>query len=232
MKRICTICARAGSKGVQNKNLRVIAGKPLIAHSLLQARASGLFDAIACSSDSAEILAIAEEWGAQVLVKRPDEMAGDLAPKVPVIRHCVEVAERILRQEFQTCVDLDATSPLRLPEDIVGAVTLLEEHQISNVITGTPARRSPYFNVVECDPRGVARLSKVLPHTIARRQDAPACYDMNASIYVWQREALMRHATLFLPDTRLYIMPEERSHDIDSALDLEIVSYLMERGAR
>lgn len=231
MKRLCTICARGGSKGVPNKNLRLILGQPLIAHSIGQARASGLFEAIAVSSDSPEILAAARKCGADYLIARPAELASDTAPKLPAIRHCVAEVERLAGHLFDTIVDLDATSPLREPQDIVSATALLEERKVSNIITGAPSRRSPYFNLVEVGPDGVARLSKPPPQTVARRQDAPACYDMNASIYVWSHQSLFGSRTLFNSDTLLYPMPEERSVDIDSELDFVIVEHLMKARA-
>ncbi len=227
--RICTICARGGSKGVKNKNIRNLAGKPLIAYSLKQAKDCGLFDLIAVSSDSQEILSIARLYGADIIIERPDHLAGDTAPKVPVIRHCVEEAERISNKQFDVVVDLDATSPLRLSEDIIGAVALLEMENVSNVITACPARRSPYFNLVEVDESGVVRLSKSLDKNIVRRQDSPRCFDMNASIYVWKRQALTDYSTVFNFDTRLFEMPEERSTDIDNELDFEIVEFLMNK---
>lgn len=227
MKRICTICARGGSKGVKNKNIRDLLGKPLIAYSLLQAKASGLFDAIAVSSDSALILDAAKAYGADILVERPAELATDTAPKVPVIQHCVRAAEQVRGATFDIVVDLDATSPLRSVEDIKEAVCLLEDRGVSNVITGAPAHRSPYFNLVELDENGVARLSKTLAVPVSRRQDAPKCYDMNASIYVWMRASLFEQASVFHNDTLLYEMPAERSVDIDSELDFQIVELLM-----
>lgn len=229
MSRICTICARGGSKGVKNKNIRELAGKPLIAYSLEQAQASHLFELVAVSSDSAEVLAIARRYGADLLVDRPAALATDTAAKIPVVRHCVEEAERIIGRQFDVVVDLDATSPLRSIEDIVNAVALLESRKFSNVITAAPSRRSPYFNLVELNDDGVARLSKPLVEPIVRRQDSPPCYDMNASIYVWQHEALFSCPTVFNADTRLFVMPEERSIDIDSQLDFDIVEFLMEK---
>ena len=232
VKRLCTLCARGGSKGVPNKNLRPLLGRPLLAHSLEQARASGLFDAIAVSSDSSEILAAARNYGADHLIERPAELASDTAPKLPAIRHCVTETERLTGHNFDTVVDLDATSPLREPQDIVNATAMLEDRRVSNVITGAPARRSPYFNLVEVGQDGIARLSKPSPRPIARRQDAPACYDMNASIYVWHRQSLFGSDTLFNPNTLLYVMPEERSVDIDSELDFMIVEHLMKARAK
>lgn len=216
---------------MKNKNLRELCGKPLIAHSLEQAKASGLFDAVAVSSDAAQILEIARQWGADYLIERPAELATDTAPKVPAIRHCVAEAERLSGAAYDTLVDLDATSPLRIAEDIAGAVALLEREACGNVITGAPARRSPYFNLVEVGENGVARLSKRLPVAVVRRQDSPRCYDMNASIYVWAREALFEFDGVFGPRTRLFEMPAARSLDIDSELDFEIVEYLMKKRA-
>lgn len=232
MKRICTICARAGSKGVRGKNMRLLNGVPLLAHSLRQAVASGLFDAIAVSSDSPEMLNLAKEYGATVLVDRPAEMATDTAAKLPVIRHCVAEAERMLGVTFDTCVDLDATSPLRDVEDVRAVVEMLEGSGAGNVITAMPARRSPYFNMVEQDEQGVVRLAKPTSPPVVRRQDAPACFDMNASIYGWTREVLMTAPGLFNHDTRLHVMPEERSIDIDSEVDFLLVELLMARRAQ
>ncbi|MGD9923371.1 MAG: acylneuraminate cytidylyltransferase family protein [Pseudorhodoplanes sp.] len=232
MNHLCTICARGGSKGVPGKNLRPVLGKPLIAYTIDQARQSGLFAAIAVSSDSADILAAARAGGADILVPRPPELASDEAAKVPAIRHCLDYAERELQHRFAVFVDLDVTAPLRLPEDIVGAVALLEQRDVSSVVTGTPSRRSPYYNMVECDERGVVRLAKPLPRELVRRQDAPVCYDLNASIYVWNRDRFCASPAVFYDDTLLFEMPPERSIDIDSELDFEIVQMLLSKRAR
>ncbi len=227
--RLCTLCARGGSKGVPDKNLRRVAGKPLLAWSLEQARASGLFQSIAVSSDSSDILAAAGDAGADFLIERPAELASDTAGKVPAIRHCLLQAEARAGKRWPVVVDLDATAPLRLPEDIAGAIALLEESGAASVITGTPARRSPYFNLVERRGDGTVAVCKAAEAAVLRRQDAPACFDMNASIYVWRRDALVEQPTVFYPDTRLYEMPAERSLDIDSALDFEIVEFLLSK---
>lgn len=230
VKRLCTICARGGSKGVRNKNLRAVAGKPLIAHSIEQACRSGLFALLAVSSDSRSIIETATEWGADMAVLRPPEMASDTAAKLPAIRHCVAIAEEATGWLFDTVVDLDATAPLRAVDDIRGAVELLEQSDADNVITGTPSRRSPYFNIVEVDQLGRVRLAKTPERPVARRQDAPACFDMNASIYAWRRDAVMNGGdSAVAGNTLLFVMPEERSIDIDSETDFRVVEVLMER---
>lgn len=227
MNRICTICARGGSKGVKSKNTKMLLGKPLIAHTIIQAIKSQLFDVIAVSSDSDEMLHIAKEYGANVLIKRPSELATDKAAKLPVIQHCLLSAEEQTGKKFDVVVDMDATSPLRLVDDIHLSVNMFEQDLTAhNLITGAPARRSPYFNLVEVDNEGNTTLSKNLETVVVRRQDAPKCFDMNASIYIWRRETLLGSSSVFLPKTLLYEMPEDRSVDIDSELDFEFVSFL------
>ena len=228
-ERLGTICARGGSKGVKNKNIRLISNRPLIAYTLAHAKECGLFSAVAVTSDSDEILETARNWGADFLIKRPPEMATDEAPKLPAIRHCVLEVEKQTKVHYSVIVDMDPTSPLRDLTDIQAAVDLLETQKVSNVITGVAARRSPYFNLVEVNDRGVASLSKPLAKPITRRQDSPRCFDMNASIYVWQRAALFDYPTVFNADTRLFVMPEERSTDIDNELDFEIVELLVQK---
>ena len=130
---------------------------------------------------------------------------------------------------IDTIVDLDATSPLRSPNDICEAVALLERAGNGNVITAMPARRSPYFNLIELDSAGLVVLSKQPSAAIVRRQDAPNCYDMNASIYAWTQQSLFASDAVIGSETRLLIMPEERSIDIDSELDFQIVEFLISR---
>jgi CMP-N,N'-diacetyllegionaminic acid synthase len=226
---LCTICARGGSKGVVGKNTRELLGKPVLAWTIEQARQTRLFAAIAFSSDSDSLLATAAKAGADILVKRPDAMATDAAPKLPAIRHCLEQAIAHTGNTPDIFVDLDVTSPLRLPSDIRGAVELLQKSGARNVITGAPAHRSPYFNLVEVRADGTVGLSKAADPPVVRRQDAPRCFDMNASIYAWRVAAFLRDPAVFYADTRLFEMPAERSVDIDSDLDFALVELLLRR---
>ena len=227
MAMICTICARGGSKGFLGKNTRMIAGKPLIAWTVEQARATGVFDFIAVSSDSAAILTAAKKAGADHLIERPAEMATDQAGKVPAIAHALQAAEAAFGQKADILVDLDATSPLRDLSDITGAIDLLRSSGAPNVITGMTSRHSPYFNMVERAADGAVHISKKLPSMVLRRQHSPACFDMNGSVYVWLRDRFMDDPQVFYPDTQLFEMPEERSVDIDSPLDFKFVEMLL-----
>jgi CMP-N,N'-diacetyllegionaminic acid synthase len=225
----CTISARGGSKGVPGKNIKKLAGKPLIVWTLETAKKSGVFEQISVSSDSDEILEVARENGADILIKRPDELATDKASKLDSIKHCVTQTEVQCGKSADIIVDLDVTSPLRSVEDILACIELMKKEGTTNVITGSPARRSPYFNLVEENETGYVSLAKKLDKEIIRRQDAPKCYDMNASIYVWTKESLMDSNSLFGIQTRIYEMPEERSLDIDTELDFEVVEYLLSK---
>ena len=228
---LCTICARAGSKGVKNKNIKEINGKPLIAYTIEQAKESKLFEHIVISTDSDEIANIAKEYGAEVFFKRSAEMASDSAGKLDVIRDTFVRSEAYYEKEFDYLIDLDATAPLRVVEDIIKSFKQFLANDNDNLITAMPSRRSPYFNLVEVDKNGKVSLSKTLDTTIVRRQDTPKSYDMNASIYVWKRDIILKEKTIFLEKTGLYVMPEERSIDIDTPLDFEFVEFLMRKNS-
>lgn len=230
MKALCTICARGGSQGVKNKNLISLKRKPLIAHTILQAQKSQLFDFIAVSTDSLKIKKTAEKFGIKNIIDRPDEMATSTSPKLPAIQHAVLEMELRYHQKFDIIVDLDATSPLRSTSDIIDAFHLLMNHpEAQNLVTAYPARRSPYFNMLEVGNDGFVQLSKRPKNTVFRRQDSPLCYDMNASIYIWKRDAFFENEQVLTNRTLLYVMPEERSIDIDSLLDLQLVRLLAKK---
>ncbi|ASK78110.1 flagellar modification protein B [Paraphotobacterium marinum] len=224
---LCTICARGGSKGVKNKNIRELSGKPLIAHSIQRAKDSKLFEHIVVSTDSDEIAEISIKYGAEVFFKRDDDLASDTAGKVPVIRDAFIRSESHFSKKFDTLIDLDATSPLRTVEDIINSLELFEREGFDNLFSVMPSRKSPYFNLVEEDKDGRVNLSKPLDETVLRRQDAPKTYDINGSIYIWKRDIILKEDSLFLDKTGLYVMPEERSIDIDTAVDFKFVEFLM-----
>ncbi len=230
MNILCTICARGGSTGVPGKNIREVAGKPLIAHTIEMANKVSRFEHVVVSTDCPEIAQVAKEYGAAVPFLRPKELANDTISKFPALRHAVLSSEEAFATEFTHVVDLDPTSPLRCLEDIDECIDLVLEKNISNVITATAARRSPYFNLIEKDSLGRISISKVIDPAPTCRQDSPECFDMNASIYAWKKEKLMGiEVPIFLEETELYVMPEERSVDLDSELDAEIIEMLLLR---
>lgn len=226
MRRVCTICARGGSRGVPNKNLKTLGGRSLVEIAVDQARGCGLFETVGVSSDSDAILEAARAAGADQLVKRPDALASDIADKSGAILHAVRSVEAATGVAYDTMVDLDVTAPLRISEDIAGSIAVVEEEGYDNCFSVAPASRSPYFNMVRRDASGSARLVIQPDPPIVRRQDAPEVFDMNASIYVWRRDAFFPDAAIFKEKTGLFVMPRERSLDIDSPFDWRLMELL------
>lgn len=229
MRAIATVCARAGSVGVPGKNIRPLLGKPLIAYTIEQARACRGIEAVYVSTDSEEIAAIARVAGARVPFLRPAELATSAAPKLPVVEHLVSDVEAHTGP-VDIVVDLDPTSPLREVGDIEACMRMLDG-ETDVVITACESDKNPYFNMVERRADGSIGLVKPPGKEIAGRQMAPKVYAMNASIYVWHRASLRKG--LWDGRAALYVMPRERSVDIDSELDFRFVELLMmERQAR
>lgn len=226
---LCTICARGGSKGVPRKNVRSIGGEPLIAHTIEDAKAWDRDAEILVSTDDEAIASTAREYGAWVPFERPAELATDEAAKLPVVQHAVEYAEDARNLQYDYVVDLDPTAPLRNVEDIEDCFETATEPDVNNVYSVTEADKNPYFNMVELDEDGYASLSKELDDGVDRRQDAPAVYAMNASIYVYDRDCLIETESIHSDRTKVSVMPPERSIDIDREIDLELVKLLFER---
>lgn len=228
MKTLVTVCARGGSKGVKNKNLVPIGGKPLIAWTVEQARRWGKANRIVCSTDSDQIAEAARAAGAEAPFTRPAELSGDTVGKVAVIRHALAQAEST-GEVYDLVVDLDVTSPIRTVADLDGCLARFCETNPEVLFSVTPARKNPYFNMLERRADGRVVPVKTLDAPVLRRQDAPAIYDMNASIYFYEASALRRpdFQSVLRARFEIYEMPEESAFDIDSPLDLHIVEAVM-----
>jgi len=228
MKILVTIAARGGSKGVKNKNIRELCGKPLIAYTIEQALKWGKASKVLVSTDSVEIAETAKKFGAVAPFLRPPDLSTDTAPKVPVIRHAWREAEKIYGETYDFVVDMDATAPLRTLADLEASLKTAVEKRSNMLFSVVPAHKNPYFNMVELDSAGYAHLSKKLKETVTRRQDAPKVYDLNASIYVYSREFLMGDSiTVFTDKSVVHIMNELSGVDIDREVDFKFVEFLL-----
>ncbi|MFW9995572.1 MAG: cytidylyltransferase domain-containing protein [Candidatus Odinarchaeota archaeon] len=226
-KILCTICARGGSKGIKNKNIRLLNGKPLIYYSIAVAKKCDYIDNIIVSTDSEEIASIASSFGVEVPFMRPKELALDHVGRVDVIIHATSTFEAMKETKWDLIVDLGVASPLRNVRDVKNAIELLVEKNADNVVSATPSHRNPYFNMAEVDKAGKVSYSKQLPAKITQRQDAPEVFDLNDSILVWTRETLFSDKDFFNDGSSLYIMPTERSVDIDTEIDFKIAECLI-----
>jgi CMP-N,N'-diacetyllegionaminic acid synthase len=232
MKILVVVAARAGSKRVKNKNIRNLAGKPLIAHTINQVVRWGKYAKFVFSTDSLKMAAIAKRYGAEVPFMRPAVLASDKAGKVGVIRHALLEAEKIYRMKFDAVLDLDATNPIRTVKDIDNIVSIFKKHKPDCVFSVVKARKNPYFNMVEIDKKGRARLCKKASRVIRRSQDAPKVYDMNASMYVHKRKFLLdpRNPMPYSKKSMIYEMNDASAFDIDTELDFQLVEFLVNKG--
>jgi CMP-N,N'-diacetyllegionaminic acid synthase len=221
---VCIIPARGGSKGLPGKNIKKLAGKPLIAYTIEHAQSSRYIDRVIVSTDDAAIAQVARESGAEVPFIRPDYLAGDAVGTIDVLLHAIDWVEKE-GYSFDVLVQLLVTTPLRVSGDIDACIELLYKENGDNVFSVAEAHRNPYFNMVEISSEGKVKLVK--EGNFMSRQEAPPVYDMNASIYVWHKEVLKQQKGLFLSNTRIYKMPRERSVDIDDALDFRIAEMLL-----
>jgi len=233
MELLAIIAARGGSKGVKNKNIRLLAGKPLIAYSIEQVLRWGGFTKFIVSTDSPEIADVSRRYGAEVPFLRPPEFATDIAGKMSALRNALQMAETHYEMTFDAVLDVDATAPVRTVADIEAIVQLFQSKECDCVFSVVKAHRNPYFNMVELQPDGTVKLCKTQPFQVTSRQSAPVVYDMNASLYVYAREFLLNeqyHLVSTAQTAYAYDMDELSRFDIDSELDFRFIEFLIKEG--
>ena len=226
MNILCTVCVRAGSKGLKGKNFMKINNRYLISYTLDVAIKSKLFTHIVVSTDSRKIRALKKNYKKVDFIKRPKNLATDGANKLDAIRHALKYSESINNLKYDLVFDLDATSALRKLKDLENALKVFKNKHAENLFSVNVSRRNPYFNIVE-KKNGRIRIVKKLNRFPIRRQDAPITYDMNASIYIWKRKILLSSDNLFRKKTAIYVMDIERSIDVDSKFDLTMIKNLI-----
>lgn len=225
---VCFICARGGSKGVKNKNILSLSGKPLIAWSIEAAHNANVFSEIVISTDSDDIADVGQKYGARTYFRRPDDLSSDSAGKWEVWQHALESYERLTRKKIDVFVDLDCTAPLREVSDIKNAIDLFLSKNVDVVFSICKAKKNPYFNMVEY-MNGYLALSKSSSSKIIRRQDAPDVYEHAASIYVMSPDFIRMGTGLLSGKGIGYLMDSKKCIDIDEELDFEIVEHLMKK---
>ncbi|WP_071541347.1 cytidylyltransferase domain-containing protein [Neomoorella thermoacetica] len=219
------ISARAGSKGVPGKNLRPLAGKPLIVHTIETARASGVFDCLLVSTDGKEIARIAREAGAEVPFMRPPELATDAARGIDVLSHAMAWCEEHGRL-YDWVMVLQPTSPLRNVDDIVGACRLMLERNALAVVSVCQVDHHPWW----CNtlPEDLNMENFIRPEVSGlNRQELPVFFRLNGAIYLGKWEFLKKESSFYGPRTYAYIMPKERSVDIDDPVDFVVAETLI-----
>lgn len=228
MKTFAFIFARGGSKGIPRKNLQDLGGKPLIGHAVECALSVGSVERVIVSTDDEEIAAVAKSLGADVPFLRPRELATDRAPEILAWQHALGEAETRYGA-FDVFLSVPTTAPLRAAEDLENVLQAFVPGETDFVITVTPARRSPYFNMVTMDEHGFVRLAANDGACVANRQEAPPVFDMTTVAYAASPGYIRSGKGLFEGRARAVVVPAGRALDIDEPLDLEIARFLFSR---
>lgn len=232
---LITICARGGSKGLPNKNLLPICGKPLVSITIEHAnkiakeitnQSTKVLTGL--SSDSENIL----HYGfnhLDIVRKRPENLASDDAGKIEAIKDLLLSSENELNSKFDIIIDLDVTAPEREVDDIIHGLTLLDsDTNIDLVMSANYASKNPYFNMVEKDPKHTFKICKESLGYL-RRQDAPVVYELSASFYIYKRAFFAANYKRVTDSNFSIQVQKNRSIDIDSFEDYQYVKYRLEQ---
>jgi len=219
------IFARGGSKGLPGKNIKPLAGKPLIHYSIEVAQECSLIDKVFVSTDDAEIAAVAKECCAEI-IERPSELATDTAAEWLAWRHAIEYVQTKYGH-FDKFISLPATSPLRSVSDVVNAINQLDEAGADICIGITPAGRSPYFNMVKYGEGNFLNLVIEPAADVTRRQDSPAVFDITTVVYAAIPEFIQNKFGIFTGKVTSVQIPKERAVDIDDIYDFIFAGALL-----
>ncbi len=224
------VFARGGSKGLPGKNLKVLGGLPLVAHSIRVGLEIPGVSGVLCSTDSEEIRGVAEQHGATATFLRPAELAEDDSPEWLSWKHLAQHLVDMGASLGDVLVSLPATAPLRTLADVESAIAKHRTSDADVVVSYTPAARSPWFNMVVEGADGFLRV--VIEGdggVVSRRQDAPKVFDLATVVYVTTLGFVLGADSLFEGTVAGVEVPAERAIDIDTQLDFDVAEFLYQR---
>ncbi|WP_045212433.1 cytidylyltransferase domain-containing protein [Desulfonatronovibrio magnus] len=213
-KILSVIPARGGSKGVPGKNIRLLAGKPLIAWTIEEAKKSKYIDRLVLSSEDQEIISIAKSFGCDVPFVRPTDLAADETPGVDPIIHALQKLPG-----YDIVVMLQPTSPLRKVEDIDECLEFFIKQKAFVCVSVSEVKKTPYWMFSMDNNYHIHKLMDN-KDIISRRQNLPKAYMPNGALFVAEADYLQQNRSFYTSDTLGYLMPQDRSQDIDSEMDL------------
>lgn len=230
---LAVIPARGGSKGIPRKNIRLLGGKPLIAHSIEQAKAAKLVERVIVSTDDEEIAGVANQWGAETPFRRPRELAEDSTPDLPVYQHLLNWLEQREHALPKIVVVLRPTCPIR-PFDLIDrAIRKLNETSCDSVRTGYHVGHvHPYWMLkLDSGDRAIPFLDGYSAETHYQRQMLPPLYRHNGVVDVLRSSVLLsapkdRPNAMYGRDMRLIVMPEHSFVNIDTEFDFRLADFL------
>jgi CMP-N,N'-diacetyllegionaminic acid synthase len=224
------ITARGGSKAIPRKNVLPLCGKPLIAWTIEAALESRRLSRVVVSTDDEEIARVSKDWGAEVPFLRPAALARDDSPHVPVVLHAIQFLEESEQEHFDYILLLQPTSPFRTAADIANAIALALEKDADGVIGVTEASAHPFLTK-RITREGLLEDFVPKPATYLARQSLPPVYVINGAIYLVKRDIFLEEQTFHPPRTLAYVMPPERSMDIDTPWDWHVAELILGSGS-
>ena len=224
MRNIAIIPARSGSKGIIDKNIRYVCGKPLMAYTIEAAVKSGLFDVVHLSTDSEKYADIGKKYGADVPFLRTPDNASDVASSWDVVTEVIE-KYKSMGDTFDTFSLLQPTSPLRDDKDILNAFLLMNEKKADAIVSVCESEHSP----LQCNtlPNNLS-MKEFLSKGNVRRQELETYYRLNGAIYLSKVDLFMKSKDIYALNCLALIMSQEHSVDIDSELDLKYAEFLID----
>jgi CMP-N,N'-diacetyllegionaminic acid synthase len=221
------ITARGGSKTIPGKNVKLLAGKPLIRWTIDEARKSRLVSRLVVSTDDEEIRSVCLEGRAEAPFLRPIELAGDTSPHIDVMLHSLDwlEAEQNYRPDFVLL--LQPTSPFRTVFDIDEAIHMIESHPLTDALVGVCEAEDHPFLVKKINSDGALEDYMPTEMSYQRRQDLPPAYVINGAIYLNRPSSLRRERKIVPPGALAYVMPRERSLDIDTPWDFHLAEMIL-----
>jgi len=224
LKPICLICARGNSKGVPKKNIRLLAGKPLIAHTIESCLDSDIFSSVVVSTENSEIAKIAKKFGAEVPFLRPKHLATDSTSMDDVFLHAIP---RLidLGYHFEIIVNRDCTVPFIQNSSIKDSIKLLKQKKCNLVCGVYKQHHNPYFNMMELNSNGFLKFSKKPKKQYLSRQKAPVVYQLNG-LFTFYANQFLKYKKLYMPKILPYEISPETGLMIDTEFEFQIANMV------
>lgn len=232
-KTLGVILARGGSKGIPKKNIYLLNGHPLISYTIAAALKSNIFDNFVVSTDSNEIAEISKRYGAEVPFLRPQDLSGDKVPSNEALYHAVKESESFFKTTFDFVVETPCVAPLRDHDDIIMAIHKLTTTNADSVISVTQMADKHPVRMKRIANDQLEDFCKEFPEGESgdfRRQNLEPCYIRNGAIYSMKRDVIINERSRWGKVIRPYIMPEEKSVNVDTPVDLKLAELLIEQG--
>ena len=227
MKPICIIAARGGSKGVSNKNIRLLGKKPLIAHTIESAIKSKLFSSVIVSTENKKITNIAKKYGATIPFYRPKKLATDNASMDDVLLDVIKKL-KLLEYEFEVVVNRDCTAPFIQNSDIKASINLLDRKKCDAVVAGYNTHLNPYFNMMEKNASGYLEFSKKSKKRIESRQNAPVVYQLTG-LQTFNVKQFLKYKRIYMPKILPFEILPETGLMIDTEFEFQIANQIAKK---